>query len=128
MKFIISFLMVLGLISCGVGCKDAPPRYAEYIEGGGHGMVHHFRLYDVVGDAQMNNPTKCTNYSYVQTDMYVDSLGDMNIGEIIWIDSNNRTIYPTENSDMINVRLSMQQISINGFDYNGGTHSEYPVR
>jgi len=128
MKWIVSFLMVLGLVSCGVVCKDAPPRYAEYIEGGGHGMVYHFRLYDVVGDAQMHNPTKCTNYEYVQTDIYADSLGEMNIGEVIWIDAQNRTIYPIDKADNIQINLSKTQILIQGFDYNGGTHSEYPVR
>ena len=129
MKFIMSFLMVLGLVSCGVVCKDAPPRYAEYIEGGGHGMVYHFRLYDVRGDGGALAGRGCTKYSYIATDLYSDSLGNVVADEVVWIDRLGNTAYPEEQKYKLRIFLSKNIIKISGHtgvyaELNG----EYPIK
>jgi len=120
--------MVLGLISCGAGCKDAPSRYAEYIEGGGHGMVHHFRLYDVRGDGGAK-VGRCTKYSYITTNLYSDDLGNVNAGEVIWIDRLGNIAYPEEQKDQLRIYMSKSIIKISGHT---GVYSElngeYPIR
>ena len=129
MKFILSFIMVLGLVGCGINCESEPQRQAYMHASGGMGMQYHFSLYDVVGDARHNRlRLKCTKYKYVKTDIYTDSLGEMNIEEVIWIDSQNRTIYPIEESNKIRIYLSKEKIITIGYDYNGDTRGEYKVK
>jgi len=127
----IVFLALAGLIlvGCGVNCKSEPPRKSEYIQGGGYGMVHHFRLYDPQGDAGHTPSLKCTQYTYTKTDLYSDDLGNVTADEIVWIDLRGNNAYPAEQKNQMKIYLSKNKVIISGhtgeYAYLNGT---YPVK
>jgi uncharacterized protein YceK len=129
MKFIVVFIMALGLVGCGAICKDAPPRKAEYIQGGGYDMAYHFKLYDVQGDGGAMAGRGCTKYSYITTDLYSDNLGNVTADSIVWIDLRGNVAYPLEQKNQMKIYLSKNKIVISGHtgDY-AYLNGEYPVR
>jgi len=132
MKKII-FLMLASfiLIGCGINCKDTPPRKAEYIQGGGYGMTHHFRLYDVRGDAGHTPSVKCTNYEYVMSDVYSDKLGNVVASDIVWIDMIGNEVFKVNSDQMAQMRmyLSKQKVIVSGYtkEY-ASENGEYPIK
>ena len=128
MKFLMSFLMVLGLVGCGVVCKDAPPRYAEYIKGGGHGMQYHFALYYPQGDAG-HTPGRCTNYEYSHYDIYMNNLGTLNGSEVLWYYSQGQDAYFDSIKERATFTISKKEVKIDGlYDGNEYLNGVYPVR
>jgi len=123
----IVFLALAGLIlvGCGVNCKSEPPRKAEYIQGGGYGMIHHFKIYDIRGDAG-HTPGRCTNYEYITTDLYVDDFGTLTADEVIWRDVRGTIELPVEQKNNVRFYVSKDKIIMSGFitDYvgNNGTY------
>jgi len=129
----IVFLALAGLIlvGCGVNCKGEPPRKAEYIQGGGHGMLYHFKLYDTRGDAGHTPSLKCINYRYVTSDVYSDKLGTVTASDIIWIDMQGNEVFSLNADQMEQMRmyLSMQKVVITGYinEY-ASENGEYPIK
>ena len=113
-KIVLITMMILGLVGCGSTCPSEPPRYAQYIEGGGYGMQYHFKLYDVRGDAQHTPSLRCTQYTYITTDLYTDDLGNVNIDSIIWIDNYNNNAYPAEQKNQMKLYVSKSKIVVSG--------------
>ena len=113
-KIVLTTMMILGLVGCGTTCPSEPPRYAKYIEGGGHGMAYHFEIYDVQGDAQHTPSLRCTQYTYIKTDLYTDDLGNVNIDSIIWIDNYNNNAYPAEQKNQMKLYVSKSKIVVSG--------------
>ena len=116
------------MVGCGINCKDSPPRKAEYIQGGGYGMTHHFKLYDVRGDAG-HTPGRCTNFEYITTDLYVDDFGTLTADDVIWRDVRGYVLYPENQKNKIRFYVSKDKIIISGHtneyaDNNG----EYPIK
>lgn len=130
MKFILNFIMILGLVGCGVNCEDAPPRKAEYIQGGGHGMTHHFKLHDVRGDAS-HTPGRCTSYRYVTSDVYSEKLGNVVASDIVWIDMEGNEVFSLNSDQMEQMRmyLSKEKIIVSGYTNEYATENgEYTIK
>ena len=128
-KIVLTTMMILGLVGCGTTCPNEPPRYAKYIEGGGYGMAYHFEIYDVQGDAQHTPSSRCTQYTYIRTDLYTDDLGNVNIDSIIWIDNHNNNAYPAEQKNQIKLYVSKSKIVVSGHtDIYSSLNGTYPIQ
>ena len=115
-KIVLTTMMILGLIGCGSTCPSEPPRYSKYIEGGGHGMAYHFKLYDVRGDGGAMGG-RCTQYTYVTSDVYSDKLGNVTASDIVWIDMRGNEVFSINSDQMNQMRmyLSKQKVVISGY-------------
>jgi len=128
MKYILSLIMILGLIGCGINCKSKPPKRAVLSQNPANGMRYHFVMYEPVGNAGHTPTLKCTKYEYGKSHIYVDDLGSVSGDLVLWM-----ALYQGQTSDMIPLDIKKNatfvfgesQISITGlsggYEYLNGT-------
>ena len=125
MKWIVSFLMVLGLVGCGpIGCKGKPPYRATLDENGRYGMRYHAVIYTISESGGLNPhnlSTSCKEYEYIPEHIYFDEFGTMNAEQVVWKNYMREDIPFSENGEIrsnVILNISTNAIGINGFKDN----------
>ena len=124
-KIVLTTMMILGLIGCGVNCPSKPPRRAVFHENGDRGMMYHITIYIPYG--QLSHSPQCTQYSYIPIHIYADSLGTLRGDEVIWDNGYGQDLPFQDNGDKkenIVLNISKEKIVIKGFrdNHQNGTY------
>lgn len=122
-KILLIFVVSFGLIGCGVGCSNKPPKRAVMHENSGYGMTYHFSIYIPVSG--LSHSAKCSEYEYSKIDIYTDDLGTTTGDRVIW-----KSLYGDlafvdygENPANITLSFSNEKVVISGWSsINDGTY------
>jgi hypothetical protein len=125
MKYILSFIMVLGLIGCGINCSGKPPKRAYIHQVGGYSMQYHYSIYIPSAKSGHSPSVKCSEYEYSKIDIYTDDLENVRGDAVIW-----KSLYGDlafedygENPANITLDFSTEKVIISGWSsINDGTY------
>ena len=85
-KIVLTTMMILGLVGCGVNCPSKPEARAYYYQGKSSMMTYHIGLFFPLSSSSHSPSLKCPRISYLKLDVYTDKLGNVNGDEVIFED------------------------------------------